>query len=318
MSSENRTTLTKPSGRELLFTRVFDAPRELVFEAWTEPAHLEKWWGPNGFRTESLSKETGVGGEWRLIMHAPDGTQFRNRVVYEDVVAPERLVYRHVGDDGKVHFETTTTFEEVSEQQTRVTMRQLFGSEKELDEVIQKYGADKGGMQTMDRLGEHLATVPQIHGEVELTRMFDAPREDVFRAWTDAAMMKEWFGPRIFTNSVCEVDAQVGGALRIVMRGPDGTEYPMRGVFREVIAPERLVFSNVPVDADDRALMLGVTTVIFEEVRGGTKMTMRTVAIGVHPMAARMLEGMEAGWGQTLDKLKQFVEASVAAASRKG
>ena len=311
MAIGNKTTMTKPSGRELVFTRVFDAPRELVFEAWTEPKHLEQWWGPYGFRTESLSKETGVGGEWRLIMHAPNGMQFRNRVVYEDVTPPERLVYRHVGDDGKVNFETTTTFEEAGEA-TRVTMRQLFGSEKELDEVIQKYGADKGGMQTMDRLGEHLATVPQIHGEVELTRVFDAPREDVFRAWTDAAVMKEWFGPRNFTNSVCEVDAQVGGALRIVMRGPDGTEYPMRGVFREVVVPERLVFSNVPVDAQDRALMLGVTTVIFEEFRGLTKITMRTVAIGVDPMAARMLEGMEAGWGQTLDRLGELLEFSVA------
>jgi uncharacterized protein YndB with AHSA1/START domain len=312
MATPNKTTLTRPSGRELVFTRVFDAPRELVYEAWTEPKHLEQWWGPYGFRTESLGKETRVGGEWRLIMHAPNGMQFRNRVVYENVTPPERLVYRHLGDDGKVHFEVTTTFEDVSEEQTRVTMRQLFGSEKELDEVIQKYGADKGGTQTMDRLEEHLATLPKIHGEVELTRVFDAPREDVFRAWTDAEVMKMWFGPRGFTTPVCEVDAQVGGALKIVMRGPDGMEYPMRGVFREVMVPERLVFSNVPVDAQDRALMLGVTTVIFEEVRGGTKMTMRTVAVGVDPMAAKMLEGMEMGWSQTLDKLGEVVQASFA------
>jgi uncharacterized protein YndB with AHSA1/START domain len=317
MATENKTSVTKPSGRELVFTRVFDAPRELVYEAWTEPAHLEQWWGPYGFRTESLSKETRVGGEWRLIMHAPDGREFRNRVVYSDVVPPERLVYRHMGDDGKVNLEVTTTFEEAGEG-TRVRMRQLFGSEKELEELVQKYGVDKGGVQTLERLSEHLGTVPQIHGEVELTRVFDAPREDVFRAWTDAKVLKEWFGPRNFTNSVCEVDAQVGGALKIVMRGPDGTEYPMRGVFRVVVAPERLVFSNVPVDAQDRAMMLGVTTVIFEEVRGGTKLTMRTVAIGVHPMAARMLEGMEAGWGQTLDKLVEFVASSAVSASRKG
>jgi uncharacterized protein YndB with AHSA1/START domain len=316
MTIENKTTLTKPSGRELVFTRVFDAPRELVFEAWTEPAHLDKWWGPYGFRTESLAKEAKPGGEWRLIMHAPDGRQFHNRVVYTEVAAPERLVYQHIGDGGVVHFESTTTFEEAGEA-TRVTMRQLFGSEKELDEVVQKYGADKGGTQTMERLGEHLATLPKIHGEVELTRVIDAPREDVFRAWTDAKVLQQWFGPRGFTNPVCEVDAQVGGALRIVMRAPDGTEYPMRGIFREVVVPERLVFSNVPVDSDDRALMLGVTTVTFETVRGGTKLTMRTVAIGVHPMAARMLEGMEAGWAQTLDRLKETVESSVPATSRK-
>jgi uncharacterized protein YndB with AHSA1/START domain len=170
---------------------------------------------------------------------------------------------------------------------------------------------DKGGMQTLERLSEHLAQVPQTHGELELVRMFDAPREDVYRAWTDADVLQVWWGPRGFTNPVCEVDARVGGALKIVMRGPDGTEYPMRGIFREVTAPERLVFSNVPVDGQDRAMMLGVTTVIFEEVRGGTKMTMRTVAIGVHPLAARMLEGMQEGWSQTLDRLQELITAAL-------
>src|SRR5277367_1844677 len=123
--------------------------------------------------------------------------------------------------------------------------------------------------------------------EVVITRVFDAPPALVFKAWTDPKHLKVWWGPKGFTNPVCEVDAQVGGALRIVMRGPDGTEYPMRGVFREVVAPERLVFSSVPVDGNDQAMMLGVTTVKFEAVRSGTRMTMKTVVIGVHPMASR-------------------------------
>jgi uncharacterized protein YndB with AHSA1/START domain len=101
--------------------------------------------------------------------------------------------------------------------------------------------------------------------------------------------------------------------LKIVMRGPDGTDYPMRGIFREVVAAERLVFSNVPVDAQDRALMLGVTTVTFEPHRGGTKLTMKTVAIGVDPIAARMMEGMEAGWSQSFDGPGELLQASAAA-----
>ena len=76
-------------------------------------------------------------------------------------------------------------------------------------------------------------------GTVTLTRVFDAPRALVWKAWTDLKMMARWFGPRGFTNPVCELDVRVGGSLRIVMRGPDGNDYPMKGVFREVIAPER-------------------------------------------------------------------------------
>src|SRR5258705_11639360 len=76
--------------------------------------------------------------------------------------------------------------------------------------------------------------------EVTITRLVGAPRELVFRAWTDPKHLAQWWGPRGFTNPVCEVDLRVGGALRIVMRAPNGTEYPMRGVFREIVAPERL------------------------------------------------------------------------------
>ena len=150
-----------------------------------------------------------------------------------------------------------------------------------------------------------------------LTRVFAAEREDVFRAWTDASILKVWWGPKGFTNPVCEVDAQVGGRLRIVMRGPDGTEYPMRGIFREVIASERLVFSNVPVDAEDRAMLLGVTTVTFESVSEGTKVTVKMVAIGVHPMAVRMIEGMEMGWSMTLDRLGDLIASTVSSSERK-
>ena len=318
MATEKKTTLTKPTDRELVFTRVFDAPRELVFEAWTEPKHLEAWWGPNGFRTESLSMDLRPGGSWRLIMHGPDGREYRNKTVYSEVVAPERLVYQHGSEDGTVRMGVTTTFEAISEELTRVTMWMVFRSSEELEDLVKTYGADKGGVQTLERLGDHLSAIPAIHKELVLTRVFDAEREDVFRAWTDASILKVWWGPKGFTNPVCEVDAQVGGRLRIVMRGPDGTEYPMRGIFREVMAPERLVFSNVPVDGNDQAMLLGVTTVTFETVSGGTKLTVRTVAIGVHPMASRMIEGMEMGWNMSLDRLNDLVTSGASSNERSG
>ncbi len=79
----------------------------------------------------------------------------------------------------------------------------------------------------------------------------------MFEAWTDANHLAQWWGAKGFTNPVCEVDARTGGALRIVMRGPDDTEYPMTGTFREVVAPERLVFTNNPVDGDGTRLRMG-------------------------------------------------------------
>ena len=142
-------------------------------------------------------------------------------------------------------------------------------------------------------------------GTVEIVRVFDAPRALVWQAWTDPTMMAQWFGPRGFTIPLCELEVRVGGSLRIVMRGPDGNEYPMKGVFREVVAPERLVFSNIAIDRDGNHLLEGETIVTFAEQAGKTTLTLKTHAVGRVPIAPQMLAGMEAGWTQSIDKLEE-------------
>lgn len=147
-------------------------------------------------------------------------------------------------------------------------------------------------------------------GSVTLTRIFDAPRSLVWKAWTDPKMMAQWFGPRGFTAPVCELDVRKGGTLRIVMRGPDGNDYPMKGIFREVLKPERLVFTNIAIDKAGKHLLEGETTVTFAESNNKTTLVVRTHAVGLVPMAPQMLAGMEAGWTQSIDKLEQLVTAS--------
>ena len=106
---------------------------------------------------------------------------------------------------------------------------------------------------------------------VVITRVFDAPRTLVFQAWTEPKDLARWWGPHGFTNPMCEVDVKPGGTIRIVMRGPDGTDYPMRGVFREILQPERLVFTAVAEDANGHARIEALTTVTFAEHGAGTK-----------------------------------------------
>jgi uncharacterized protein YndB with AHSA1/START domain len=142
---------------------------------------------------------------------------------------------------------------------------------------------------------------------VMLTRVLDAPRELVWRAWTEPKHMARWFGPRGFTASVPELDVRVGGDLRIVMHGPDGNDYPMQGVFREVTPPARLRFSNIAVDKDGKHLLEGETTVVLDDQGGKTRLTLHTYAKGFVPIAPQMLAGMEAGWSQSLDKLGELV-----------
>jgi uncharacterized protein YndB with AHSA1/START domain len=144
--------------------------------------------------------------------------------------------------------------------------------------------------------------------EVTITRLIDAPRRLVFQAWTDPQHLAQWWGPKGFSNPVCEVDLRPGGSLRIVMRAPDGTDYPMIGTFREVIKPERLVFTNGPVDANGNLLLEGLTTVTFAEQGGKTLLTVHTRAVALVDYAARYLQGMDAGWSQSIDKLAAYVE----------
>lgn len=142
----------------MTLSRLFDAPRELVFEVWTKPEHVAKWWGPFGFSITTYAMEVAPGGTWRYDMHHAEYGDFKNEIVYQEVVRPERLVYHHGGvDDGNDPFHVTVTFE-TEGNQTRVTMRTRFTSEAAFNEA-KTFGAIEGGKQTFTRLAEHLAGV---------------------------------------------------------------------------------------------------------------------------------------------------------------
>ena len=292
--------------REIVITRLINAPRELVFEAWTDPKHLPEWWGPNGFTTTTQEISVKPGGVWRFIMHG-QGMDFQSRIVYIEIVKPERLVYDHGDEADAGHFRVTVTFAEQGGK-TKLTMRSVFKSAAERDEVVTKYHAIEGGNQTLDRLAEHLATQP-AHRELDITRIFDAPREIVFKAWTEPERLQRWWGPKGFTNPVCAVDVRPGGAIRIHMRGPDGVVYPMTGVFHEIAAPERLVFSSSALDENRNPLFEVLITVTFSEHGGKTKLRLHASVAKATAAAAPHLAGMDQGWNQSLDRLSQEVSA---------
>jgi len=143
--------------------------------------------------------------------------------------------------------------------------------------------------------------------ELVFTRAFDAPRELVFEAWTDPKRVAQWWGPHGFTNPVCELDVRPGGAIRIDMRGPDGTVYPMTGVYQEIVAPERLAFASAALDEEGNPLFEVLTTVTFAGQGGRTTLTLQARVVKATAEAAPYLEGMEAGWTQSLERLAAHV-----------
>ena len=150
-------------------------------------------------------------------------------------------------------------------------------------------------------------TVRPAELEVVITRTFDAPRELVFCMWTEPEHRARWWGPKGFTNPVCEVDARPGGAILIHMCAPDGAVYPLTGTFLEVLPCERIVFASVAGDAEGNPALDEITTVTFAAEGGKTNVTVRSRAVGIAPAAPFMLAGMEKGWSQSFDRLAASV-----------
>jgi uncharacterized protein YndB with AHSA1/START domain len=144
--------------RSIIGMREFDAPRDLVFAAWTDPEHLAQWWGPNGFTTTTHSFDFRPGGVWRFVMHGPDGRDYQNLVTFDEIARPERIVYRHGGtiDVEPVQFKTAVVFEDLG-RRTRILWRGVFPSADERNRLIKDYGAAEGLVQTMARLDDFVS-----------------------------------------------------------------------------------------------------------------------------------------------------------------
>ena len=154
-------TATDTEDREIVLTRLFDAPRELVFQAYTQAEHVAKWYGPDGFTITTFEHDCRVGGRWRFMMHGPDGKDWPNRIVYREVVRPERLVFDHGRDedDDPHQFFVTITFDDEGGK-TRLTSRMLMRTREQREASI-KFGAVELGGQTLAHLAESLESMPR-------------------------------------------------------------------------------------------------------------------------------------------------------------
>ncbi len=149
--------MTDPTDREITVSHLIDAPREVVFEAFTEVRHLSRWWGPDGFTTTTRSFEFRVGGEWDFMMHGPDGTHYPEWIEWREITPPERIVLRHGEFRDDPHaFDSVLTFEQAGEQ-TRIVMITVFPTKELRDEAVEKYRAIEGGQQTLRNLAAYVA-----------------------------------------------------------------------------------------------------------------------------------------------------------------
>src|SRR6476659_744302 len=148
-----------PADREIVISRVISAPRELVFEAFTEVRHLSRWWGPAGFTTTTESFEFRVGGEWVFVMHGPDGTDYAEWISWTEIASPERIALLHGESRGDPNaFESVITFTPDGPA-TRIQLHTVFPTKALRDEAVERYHAIEGGQQTMDNLAAYVTEI---------------------------------------------------------------------------------------------------------------------------------------------------------------
>ncbi|HVG26225.1 MAG TPA: SRPBCC domain-containing protein [Acidobacteriaceae bacterium] len=319
-------TMLEPlRGYELKITRVFNAPRELVWKAWTEPERTVEWRGPRGFKVTEFENTWVEGERWRLTMVGkvpatgqPATMRQSGRVL--EVRPPELLRYTFQWDERSCaglpespfkESVITVSFEEQGDKTVMHFTQGPFATESERD------GHMGGWNSAFDRFAEFmLAEGPprqpkadETPTELHMRRTFAAPLQMVFDAWTKPERMREWWGPACFTTPVCELDARSGGSIRIHMQAPDGTVYPIVGKFVEFFPPYRFHYTSSPLDGKGQPLFELWTSVFFEEVEGGTEVVLDVHVTKSTPQAPMYLKGMKEGWKQTLDKLGAFVTA---------
>src|SRR6267143_2068519 len=270
-----------PADRTLSTSRVFDAPRELVFKAWTDPKQLARWFPPDGMTAE-CELDVRPGGSLRIDMKGADpalgpdfyGKVFPGKGVYREVVANELLAFTfEASGEGAapMHMLMTVIFEDEG-RKTKVTIHHTGETVADYDALV-KSGASEGLRQSLDKLtalldGRNPDTMVSVSGKtLSLTRVFDAPRELVWQAYTDPAHIVKWQFANDWESPFAETDVRPGGRFRIGMRPADhSTEgFVLDGTYREIVRPERIV----QVIGDGRVMK---TT--FEDTGGKTKLTL--------------------------------------------
>ncbi|HYH06809.1 MAG TPA: SRPBCC family protein [Thermoanaerobaculia bacterium] len=298
--------------RLIIGSRTFDAPRELVFHAWSDAAHLARWWGPKGFTLTTSQFEFRPGGVWEFVMHGPDGRDYSNRIVYSAIDPPSRIAYSHT--TGPL-FDAEATFEE-RDGRTTVTMRMTFPTAELRHHVVEEFGAIEGLHQTLGRLADLLAETPVF----ELTRELDAPRDLVWAAWTDEQHLTNWWGPVGLKMQSLTNDFRPDGMMHFGMSSANGPMMWGRWIYREIVPPERLVFvssfsdeqggiTRAPFAGDWPLEMLGIVT--LTETAGRTTVRLRSLPLNASESERNTFHAgfasMRGGWGASLDQLAAYL-----------
>jgi uncharacterized protein YndB with AHSA1/START domain len=240
---------TTSESKEINIVRIYDAPVQAVWDAWTDPAQVAQWWGPRGFTLTTHSKDLRAGGHWTYTMHGPNGTDYPNSTAYLEVEPLSKLVYDHgANDDRPPMFRVTVLFTEVGGK-TRMDMTMGLPTPEAAAQTRQ-FIKQAGGDATWDRLAEYLAKRLSDQERFVINRSFDAPLEVMFDMWTKPEHFARWLAPTGFDMRFIRADIRTGGDSFYCMEGPAFTMYG-RAHYEEIRKPDRVVYTQQFCDQNE-------------------------------------------------------------------
>lgn len=313
----------RSSSNEIRITRVYDAPVRAVWDAWTDPEQVGKWWGPRGFTLTTHSKDLRAGGSWRYTMHGPDGVDWPNMTTYHVVEPLRKLVYDHGGTDATPPlFRVTVTF---TESFGKTTMDLIFALETpEAATQIAKHIKQVGGNATWDRLAEHLEETSTGRRPFVINRTLDAPLARVYEMWTNPEHLARWLPPAGTRMHFLRSEIAVGKSTLFVITGSHGTMH-VRAEYLTLEPSQRIVYTQRFVDAQERLASAPgadvwpatlLTTVTFSaEAPDRTRVTLTCEPHGEATpteIAAFVAErpGMTLGWTGSFDALEALLDVN--------
>ena len=306
---------------EIAITRFYDAPVQLVWDAWTDPDQVARWWGPRGFTLTTHSKDLRAGGSWVYTMHGPDGIDYPNITRYIEVEPGRRLVYDHGASEGKPPlFRVTVVFTDVKGG-TRMDMRMAFTGPEALREA-KNVIRNAGGNSTWDRLAEYLENERSGRDIFVFNHTVDAPIDRVFDAWTDRALLSRWLAPASSDLRFIECDVRPGGMSIFSVAG-NGAAFRGRSSYLEVERPHCLVYTQEFCDEGGNIARHPLAPVWPDTLLASVELTAEspnrtrvTVTWEVHGSAtqeehaafAGSKAGMTRGWMESFDRLEAALE----------
>ncbi|MDF3035991.1 MAG: hypothetical protein K0S28_1265 [Paucimonas sp.] len=312
----------KNSSNEIRITRIYDAPVEAVWNAWTDSAQVAQWWGPRGFSLTTHSKDLRPGGHWSYTMHGPDGTDYENKTIYFEVEQCKKLVYDHGGNDDRPPLFRVTVLFSATGGKTKMDMSMTLPT-PEAAEQTRKFIKQAGGNGTWDRLAEYLEKEASGKERFVINRTFESPLDLVFDMWTKPEHVSSWLPPTGFSMKYIRADIRPGGDAFFIMTNGSGITMHGRMAYLDVCRPDRLVYTQQFCDEKENITRhpmapvwpetLLMTVQFAEEEPGLTRVTLTCEPQGTvasEELQAFILEkgGMTQGWAGSFDKLEGLLE----------